>query len=164
MLFSLEQWEMASYVVTVVGLPFAIAVFILDQKKERQNEDEELYQRLADEYAEVSKILLDNADLQLFSGTNVPDEQLTAEQKERKKIIFDLVISLFERAYLLVYETHMSKQTKRLWATWDDTIRFWVKRSDFSAALDDLLIGEDPEFVQLILTIANSEKKKPSAS
>jgi len=164
MFFSLEQWEMASYVVTVVGLPFAIAVFVMEQQKERQNEDEELYQRLADEYAEVSKILLDNADLQLFSGVHVPEENLSAEQKERKKIIFDLVISLFERAYLLVYEERMSKQTKRLWATWDDTIRFWVKRPDFFAALDELLVGEDPDFVQLIRSIADSERKKISPS
>jgi hypothetical protein len=30
---SLEAWELASYVVTVVGLPFAIAVFLYEQRK-----------------------------------------------------------------------------------------------------------------------------------
>lgn len=62
-LYSSEFWEVASYVVTVVALPFGIGVFIWEQRRERQNEDEEIYQRLSDEYAEFSKLLLENADL-----------------------------------------------------------------------------------------------------
>ena len=58
-LISGEFWEISSYIVTVVALPFAIIVFILEQRKERQNEDEELYQQLTDEYADFSKILLE---------------------------------------------------------------------------------------------------------
>ena len=45
----LQLWELASYVVTVVGLPFAIAVFLMEQRRERQNDEEETYQRLSDE-------------------------------------------------------------------------------------------------------------------
>ena len=60
------QWfETASYVVTVIGLPFAIIVFIWEQRRERQNEEEEIYQRLSDEYTNYLRLVLDNADLQL---------------------------------------------------------------------------------------------------
>ena len=45
----LEWLEALSYIVTVVGLPFAIAVFLYEQRRERQNEEEEIYQRLSDE-------------------------------------------------------------------------------------------------------------------
>lgn len=38
---NLETWELMSYVVTVVGLPLAISVFVFEQRKERDNEDEE---------------------------------------------------------------------------------------------------------------------------
>ena len=31
---SIEIWEMMSYVVTVIGLPLAIAVFLFEQQKE----------------------------------------------------------------------------------------------------------------------------------
>lgn len=157
LLLSGEFWEIASYVVTVIGLPFAIVVYWLDQRKERQNEDEELYQRLSDEYAEFSKLLLQNADLKLMSGHN-PNEHFTGEQIERKKIIFDLLISLFERAYILVYEEDMSKQTARLWASWEDYIRFWCRRGDFRDFLPELLEGEDPEFTAYIKKIASQAK------
>lgn len=159
LLTNLENWELASYVVTVVGLPFAIIVYWLDQRKERQNEEEELYQRLSDEYADFSTLLLKNADLKLISGCS-PNDQFTDEQLERKQIIFDLLVSLFERAYILVYEEEMNKQTQRLWATWEDYIRFWCRKPDFLAALPELLGGEDPEFVNYINKIANQTKVK----
>lgn len=44
---TLDYWELASYVVTVVGLPLAIAVFVYEQRRERDNEEEEEYQLLA---------------------------------------------------------------------------------------------------------------------
>lgn len=153
----LEIWELASYVVTVVGLPLAIFVFMWEQKRERQNDEEEIYQRLSDEYADFLKLLLKNADLQLLSPESSPT--LDAEQIERKKIIFDILVSLFERAFILVYEDEMNIQTKRLWASWDDYMRFWCRRKDFRQSLDDLLAGEDPEFVEYMKKVAATESK-----
>ena len=45
-----EILEMLSYLVTIVGLPLALLTFVLEQRKERQNEEEEIFQRLSDEY------------------------------------------------------------------------------------------------------------------
>lgn len=156
-MWTLEFWEMASYVVTVVGLPFAIFIFIWEQRKERQLEEEEIYQRLSDEYAEFSKLLLENADLYLTSRAE-PPEPLAAEQEERKRIIFDILISLFERAFILVYEESMTKQTARLWASWEDYIRYWCQRADFRDNLKSLLEGEDPDFQQYMLRIADQQR------
>lgn len=156
---SLEAWEWASYVVTVVGLPFAIAVFIWEQRRERANEDEELYQRLSEEYAEFSKLLLANADLGLMTEFR-KDEALTEEQLERRSILFDLLLSLFERAYILVYEANGSEQSKRLWASWDDYIRSWMAREDFRESVPSLLLGEDPDFVAYITGISNTIQTK----
>lgn len=43
----LEVWELLSYLVTVFGLPLAIYMFVLEQRKERENEEEEVNERLA---------------------------------------------------------------------------------------------------------------------
>jgi hypothetical protein len=37
---NLPTWELLSYIVTVVALPFAIGVFLFEQRKERENEEE----------------------------------------------------------------------------------------------------------------------------
>jgi hypothetical protein len=150
---TLEWWEFASYVVTVIGLPLAIGVFMFEQRKERQNEEEEIYQRLSDEYADFLSLLLKNADLRLMSKENDADV-MTGEQIERKRIIFELLISLFERAYILVYEENMSAQTKRMWQSWEDYIRYWCRRKDFRHSLTELLQGEDPDFEQYVKRIA----------
>ena len=156
-----ETWEILSYVVTVIGLPMAIAVFIYEQRKERQNEEEEIFQRLSDEYREFLKLVLDNADLHLLRRAgNGPD--LTEEQKERRFAIFGILVSLFERAYLLVYEDNMDKQTRRLWQSWEDYMREWVRRAEFRDALREHLEGEDPEFTAYIRRLAEAESRGPA--
>lgn len=155
---TIEQWELLSYIVTVIGLPFAITVFMLEQRKERENEEAEIYQKLSDDYAGFSKLLLEHADLRLMSE-EIPDHKLTEEQRERKKVIFDILISLFERAFILVYQTSMNKRARRLWMTWADFIESWCKRSDFRAALPELLQGEDPEFGDYIRHAARSAEQ-----
>ncbi len=158
----LEWLEAASYIVTVVGLPFAIAVFLYEQRRERQNEEEEIYQRLSDEYAEFLKIVLQHADLGLMRAQvdEATEAALTAEQRERRGVLFELLISLFERAYLLVYEEHMKRQTQRLWMSWEDYMRYWCRRTDFRRLLPELLAGEDPDFVAHITRIAAEESAK----
>lgn len=152
-----EIWELLSYVVTVLGLPLAILVFIYEQRKERQNEEEEIFQRLSDEYREFLKLVLDNADLQLLRREGAPLD-LTPEQIERRLAIFGILVSLFERAYLLVYESHMDKQTRRMWQSWEDYMREWVRRADFRDALPALLEGEDEDFQHYIRRLMEEER------
>lgn len=156
-MWELEAWELASYVVTVVGLPFAMFIFLWEQRKERQLEEEEIYLRLSDEYAAFSRLLLDNADLYLTSDQE-PPVPLGPEQLERKKIIFEILVSLFERAFILVYEDKMSKQTARLWASWEDYIRYWCRRSDFRDALPQLLDGEDEDFQAYVRSVSQQPR------
>jgi hypothetical protein len=149
---------MMFYVVDTLALPFAIIVFVLEQRKERQSEEEEIFQRLSDEYREFLKLVLDNTDLHLL-GRAGSQQNFTDDQKERRYAIFGILISLFERAYLLVYEEHMDKQTRRMWQSWEDYMREWVRRAEFREALPQLLEGEDEEFTQHIRKLAEAERK-----
>jgi hypothetical protein len=148
----LELLEGLSYLVQIVGFPLAILVFLYEQRREHQNEEEEIYQRLSDEYANFLKLVLKNSDLCLMRDK--PNLNLSSEQTERKLIIFEILISLFERAYILVYDDKMDRQTQRLWSSWEDYMRAWCKREDFRTALPGLLEGEDPDFQKHILKIA----------
>ena len=93
----LQISEITFYLVEIFGLPFAIFVFILEQRKERQGEEEEIFQRLSDEYREFLKLVLENADLQLLRREGARQD-LTEEQKERRFVIFGILVSLCERA------------------------------------------------------------------
>jgi hypothetical protein len=154
----LETWELLSYIVTVIGLPFAIGVFIYDRHKARENEEEQVYELLSDNYQDFLKVALENPDLGLFSRE--PAVDLSEEQRERKFIMFNMLISLFERAYLLLFDESMSVKQARRWSSWEDYMREWCSRSDFRTALPDLLRGEDPEFVSYIQGLSQQESSR----
>jgi hypothetical protein len=150
------DWETASYIVTVFGLPLAIAFFVLERRKQHFQEDEEIYLRLSDEYVHFLELALENADLNLLDPA-AGDMPLDAEQRGRKMVLLGILISLFERAYILSYEEKMSPGEARRWRSWEDYMREWCRRPDFRAALDEHLPGEDPEFVAYITRIAREK-------
>ena len=157
----LEWFEFLSYAVTVVGLPFAIAVFMHDRRRARMNEQEEIYQRLADEYASFLKLVLGNADLRLLRRGNGTDK---LNEEQRRFALFNILVSLFERAYMLVYEERMDRQTRRLWLSWEDYMREWCRRAEFRAVLPTLLQGEDADFRKQIERICEEERARTESA
>ncbi len=151
-----DALELATFVVTIVALPFAVYVFLREQRKERENEEEEAYLHLSDAYIDFLKIVLANADLQLRSNAALANP--TPEQNERMLTIFDMLISLFERAFLVAHKAQMSPTEQRRWNSWDDSMREWCRRDDFHNALPLLLRGEDPAFTEYIKRVAAEER------
>lgn len=158
-MFDFATWELASYVVTVIGLPLAIVLFLFEQRKERATEEDEVYQLLANAYNDFLKVVMDNPDLRLRSETATLD--LTPEQQERMLGLLDMLISLLERAYLTAYSEDMTPRQRRRWNSWEDFMREWARRDDFYYRLPRLLKGEDPEFAAYLQRIAEDERSKP---
>ncbi len=148
--------EMASFLVTIVGLPFAIGVFLFEQRRERENEEEEGYQLLSNAYNDFLGVVLAHSDLQLRTASALPNP--SPEQHERMLVIFDMLVSLFERAYLVAFKPDMSETEARRWNSWDDYMREWCRRDDFFNALPTLLRGEDPAFQAHIRRLAQEER------
>jgi hypothetical protein len=153
---SRDTWELWSFIVTTLGLPVAIGIFMWQQRKERENEDEEGYQLLSNAYNDFLKVVLAHPDLQLRGNAALPNA--TPEQIERMLVIFDMLISLFERAYLVAYKPKMSDEERRRWNSWDDYMREWCRRDEFYNALPLLLRGEDPDFQFYIRRVAGEER------
>ncbi len=99
------------------------------------------YQLLSDAYIDFLKLVLEHPDLKL--RTQKPTPNLTDEQRERMQVLFEILISLFERAYLTAYTDDMTDRQRRRWLSWDDFMREWCRRDDFRTALPVLLQGED---------------------
>ncbi len=155
----MQAWELASYVVTTLGLPLAVITFIYQQRRERDNEDEEAYQMLSDAYIDFLKVVLANPDLPLRDSHATPD--ITDEQHRRMQTIHQMLISLFERAYLVAWTDEHDGPAARRWASWDDYMREWLAHDSFHTALPTLLRGEDPEFCRHMLKLAD-EVRVPS--
>lgn len=167
-----DFFELASYVVTVFGVPWVIYSYVSEQRKERENEEEEAFQQVSDAYIDFLKLVLANPDLKLRSATHAADGALTPappgslneEQRERRLVLFELLISLFERAYILLYDERMTPKQHRRWNTWEDYMREWCRREDFRDLLPRLLVGEDAEFAGLMRRLALEESKRSAGS
>ncbi len=149
---NIDTWELLSYVVTVLGLPLAMAVFLYEKHKERAAEEEEVYEAVAGSYQDFLRLALENPDLRLLSRTRTMD--LNPEQRERMQAIFGLLIAIFERAYLLLYDTDLSGRDARRWRSWEDFMQEWCAREDFREELPSMLLGEDPEFAAYLTGLA----------
>jgi hypothetical protein len=164
-----DFFELASYVVTVFGAPLLLYAYVSEQRKERENEDEEAFQQISDAYIDFLKLVLANPDLKLRSETHAPERPgllglpaspaLNEEQQERRLVLFELLISLFERAYILLYDERMTPKQRRRWNTWEDYLREWCRREDFRDLLPRLLIGEDAEFAGVMRRLALEEAR-----
>ena len=111
-------------------------------------------------YQDFLKVALENPDLRLFSTDGSPS--LNEEQKERLLIIFSMLTSLFERAYLLLHEEDMAPKQARRWNSWEDYIMEWCNKPHFRATLPKLLTGEDPSFAAYIENMAEQASKNAS--
>jgi len=145
----LEFMEFLSYVATVVGIPLAIFMFVLQEKKERQNEQEEIYDKLMGHYTVIQEKLFEYPEL------DVHDRVLeNTEDARRQYILYQMVVSLFERSYILL-ASEPDAAYQRMWNSWVDYIREWVVRPNFRAALPRLMEGEDKDFVAYMADLTN---------
>lgn len=151
-LMRIESWELLSYIVTVVGLPIAICIFWIEQRKQRRNEESEIQQILADSYTDFLKLALENPDLRLLSSDKLPG--MSSDQMERSRAIYSVLVSLFERAFVLTYDERMGARQKRYWSSWEDLMREWCERDDFRDLLPELLTGEDAAFAAHLVRLA----------
>ena len=145
----LTWMELLSYIATVVGIPLALFVFVFEEKKERQAEQEEIYEKLMDHYARIQERLFEYPELDQH------DTPLTdAEDARRQYILYEMLISLFERSFILLYgETDPAY--RRMWNSWEDYIAQWLAHHNFRNALPRLVKGEDKDFVAYLARATN---------
>lgn len=146
--------EALSYGVTILGFPIAIIVFVYERRRSIKNEESELHRHLSEEYDNFLKLVLDNADLLLLRVPAAP-VTLSEEQLERRKVIFMMLVSLFEKAYIILYNENMNRDARRRWMSWEDDMREWSRREEFVALLPKLLQGEDDAFSRHFMQIVN---------
>ncbi len=106
--------EALSYLVTILGFPAAVYVIAREERLRRRNEENELHRNLSQEYNEFLQLVMENADLLLLSRSSLP-EPLTDEQQERTEVIFRMLISLFEKAYIVLHTNDLGGDAHRRW-------------------------------------------------
>ncbi len=147
--YDLLEWsEFLSYVATVIGIPMAIYIFAHQEKKERRIEQQEIYDKLMGHYTEIQNKLFEHPEL------DIHDRPLeNPEDSRRQYILYEMVVSLFERSFILLHGEENPEYT-RMWNSWLDYIKYWLSQENFRQALPKLMEGEDPDFVAYMSKIS----------
>ncbi len=148
--------EALAYIVTILGFPAAIIVFTYEHRRRLGTQKNELHRRISEEYDNFLRLALDHADLLLWRRADAATS-FTEEQLERRDILFRMLVSLFEKAYIILHTDNMDHDAARRWLSWEDDMREWCRRPDFRTLLPNLLEGEDDAFSAHIRRIAEAE-------
>lgn len=141
-----ETLELASYVVVVLGVPTGIFQYVQAKRREREDRERHIFDAISASYVEFQHLCLERPWLDVF---DIPDEQpatLTPLQQKEEAIAFAVLLSIFERAYLL-HSEHPSPITSGQWREWDAHIRGYFQRANFRRAWRQGSSSYDPRFV-----------------
>jgi len=152
---TMRLWEFLSYLVTVLGLPIAVVTIWRELRAERVNEakeieqrEDEIYVALSQQYSSLLEAALAHPELDALDGASA--QALTPDQKRRQAIYYEMLLALFERAFILLYEDAPTGQGGRRWGSWADFFSYWLKRPDFARYVEANLQGEDEAFVAFV--------------
>lgn len=125
-----QYLEIATFVITILGLPAAIFVYIQEQKSQRIEREYGTFDALDEKYIEIQHLCLEHPELDIFDTAFTNPKELSESQKKQEEAILLIRISVFERAFLM-YQRATSKAKQGQWEGWEQEIIEWFSRNNF---------------------------------
>jgi hypothetical protein len=137
------------YIALSLTGPLALFGFLSAKRKEQQQREDGTYQSLDEKYLEYQKLCLQHPELDVFDYPHTNARELTNLEKKQELIMFTILVSLFERAFIM-YRDHTESVRKKQWSGWETYIEEFGKRPNFREAWKT--IGEmfDTDFQQYV--------------
>src|SRR5574338_2534 len=128
-----EYLDAISKLVVILGLPLAYIQYKINKRKEKRDREYGTYNALDEKYLEFQKLCLEHPYLNIFDIKDKIPEKLNGKQEKEELILFTMLFSIFERAYLL-YSDQNSTIKKKQWLGWDSYIKSYCERDNFLKA------------------------------
>jgi hypothetical protein len=143
--------EILSFAAVVTGIIIGFADHFANRAEERRDVIESVYTALDGEYRDYLALLL---QYPMVSSRHRPDDApppaLSADDRTRVRVLHELVIDLFERAYLEYNDPAkiaLMRDTRRdQWAGWEQDIDASLRESEFRAVWNDVGASFDSRF------------------
>lgn len=139
--------ETATYIITILGLPLALYIYIDEQKTQRAEREYGTYDALDDKYIELQQLCLQYPKLDIFDSPFISPNKLTEEDEKQEEAILLIRISIFERAFLM-YQREAAKAKENQWYGWEVDIIEWLERKNFKDIWEVHKQYYDKTFVQ----------------
>jgi len=139
----IELFEILSYLAVIIGIPFSIYIFYIEKKRERLDREYGTYNALDERYLQFLELCLENYDLDVFDVPIENKRRNTQEQERKELILFSILISIFERAFLM-YRDQSTEIKKTQWEGWNHYMQDYCSRENFRRAWK--ILGEGEQF------------------
>jgi hypothetical protein len=149
--------QLIAHVVTVIGFPIAIWSYwkqseLQHKDRERQRIDREngTYSSLDDRYMEYLKLCVEFPNLGMFNPVQKVRTDYSDAEVVQRYAMFEILLSIFERAYLMMYDDRESAARGRQWSGWETYLKSWRTHPDFKDLWEKLGNGFDSDFVKYV--------------
>ena len=134
---ALSDWlqvaQLIASITVVLSFPALIARYVRTTRKEARDRELGTYNALDDKYIEYLRICLQHPRLDIFDIPLQAPQSLSAEEKEQELIAFTILMSIFERAFLM-YQQQNTAIKMRQWVGWQEYIVNYCARKNFKDA------------------------------
>ena len=141
--------EYLSYCIQVIGVPVGVTVFVYGKYREIKDRENGTYATLGDAYKAYLATCLEHPDLPVFDGSSREMAKLTEDQSKRTQIIYCILVSMLEQAYLL-YREARSRTRKHQWAGWEVYLDEWLGNPNFQQLWPQIQSQFDAQFVAYV--------------
>jgi len=117
----------------VLGVFAGLFKYWKTTKKEQLDREYGTYNALDDKCLDFVKLCLQRPHLDIFDVVDREPKSLTDEQKKEEQSAFTILISIFERAFLM-YRRQSSKLRDKQWSGWEEYIKSFATRQNFRDA------------------------------
>ena len=125
-----QYLELVTFIITIMGVPAAIFIYLKEQKSQRIEREYGTFDALDQKYIEIQQLCLEYSELDVFDSPYTSPKKLSEEQMKQEEAILLIRISIFERAFLM-YQRTTSKSKKDQWEGWELEVNEWLARDNF---------------------------------
>lgn len=135
--------ELAASLATAIGFPLAILALLLQWRSERKAKEYESYNSLDEKYIAFIELCLQWPDLQVYD----PDKEnenwsaLNKADARRQQMLYQILISILERAFLL-YRDQSTTIKRKEYDGWHSYMQDYAATPNFRYAWEKLKLGE----------------------
>jgi len=145
-----EILTLASLVITIIAVPVAIILHFKEKRRERLDREYGTYDALDDKYLDFLKLCLEYSHLNIFGDLPDLEKKITDSQRKERLIIYEILVCLLERAYLM-YQGHNNSIRSKQWNGWVEYINYWFENKNFKESWNDYLNSQyDKGFISFM--------------
>jgi hypothetical protein len=127
---SVERWtKLLTLVSLAVSMPVAVWHYAAERGKEAERFSEKTYDDLDQRYIDFERLCMQHAKLDCYDAPMSNPPPLTDEEKLQQKMLYNIVLSISERAFVAYQKT--PKLAAKEWKGWDTFLRNYLRRQSF---------------------------------